>query len=197
MRTEIVEAATEAPALVQAVNQGLSGATILCGISLILLVFSLHRGEEASHLYASLEAVNEELIHLRRSQEQHYKQTFSSITDNLDHGVVLYRRNEILPANQPLTLLIRPGAKSWEDVEPELDVLLERTHKARLGQKKRITGLRGRLRSWPGGLTEVRLKFLSNWIEQQSTGVETLKWRLYIRPRGFPLGNPAKRGQPG
>ena len=77
------------------------------------------------------DALEEELDHLTRSQKQHYRQTFASITDNLEHGVIVYRRGEILFANRAMYTLIRPGAKNWEDVEPELDLLIERIRKVR------------------------------------------------------------------
>ena len=131
IRSDLVSRADGFTDMARSLNQGLSGAAILAGFSLMLLVNLILRGEEASNLRASHETLEEELSHLQRSQEQHYQQTFESITDNLPRGLIVYRRSEILFANKTMYQLIRPGAKSWEDVEPELDVLVERVKKLR------------------------------------------------------------------
>jgi hypothetical protein len=117
--------------MAKTLNQTLSGAGILAGFSLMLLVNLILRSEEWEMLKGGHDALEEELNHLTRSQNQHYRQTFASITDNLEHGVIVYRREEILFANRSMFTLIRPGAKNWEDVEPELDLLVERIKKLR------------------------------------------------------------------
>ena len=131
IRSDLVARADVFTDMARSLNQGLSGAAILAGFCLMLLVNLILRGEEASNLRASHDTLEEELGHLQRSQDQHYQQTFESITNNLDRGVIVYRRGEILFANKTMYLMIRPGAKSWEDVEPELDVLVERVKRMR------------------------------------------------------------------
>lgn len=131
LRSDIVRRADEFTRMARSLNQALSGAAILAGFCLILLVNLILKVEHAEILLAAYDIVEEERDVLTRSQLQHYKQTFASITDNLDHGVVVYRRDEVLFANRSLMLLLRPGAKGWKDIEPELDLLLDRVRKSR------------------------------------------------------------------
>ena len=131
IRSDLVQRSEGFTEMAKTLNQTLSGAAILAGFSLILLVNLILRSEEWEMLKGGHDALEEELDHLTRSQKQHYRQTFASITDNLEHGVIVYRRGEILFANRSMYTLIRPGAKNWEDVEPELDLLIERIKKMR------------------------------------------------------------------
>jgi len=131
LRSDVVARAKGFTEMAKTLNQTLSGAGILAGFSLMLLVNLILRSEEWEMLKGGHDALEEELNHLTRSQKQHYRQTFASITDNLEHGVIVYRRGEILFANRSMFTLIRPGAKKWEDVEPELDLLIERIKKGR------------------------------------------------------------------